>query len=368
MPDTEGKDQQKDKAGPPESRPGREAGAGRKRRGPSPALVFAAFALLLSLAALAAAGYLCWRGRTALQQQARMDRSLGQLSAALDRTNQALVTRQQFRSRIGSLQQDVQQLQQKLGATRDRLQNLEALTNGGRQAWQRDEVAYLLRTASQTLQLRHDPAAALQALQLADQRLKQMGDPRYLPVRKAIADEMTALRAVPRPDVTGMAMQLDSLSRHAQEWPLANPARPRPPGTAGSPATPSAAGPWWQRAWQSVVGVFRQMVVIRHHAKPIQPLVPPEEAQLVRGIAALRLDSARSALLRRDAKLYDAQLASARSWIERYFDHKAASVQAALAGLQKLQAAKLAPKLPDLSGSLEKLQHTPRPGSGGQGQ
>jgi len=367
MPDTEGKDKQNGKEPPPQPASGKESGPGRRRRRGSPVATLAAAALLLSLAALAAAGYLYYRGRTALQQQARMDHRLDQLSAALERSKQALVTRHEFSSRTGALQNEVDQLQQKLGSTRDKLQNLEALTNGGRQAWQRDEVAYLLRTANQTLQLRHDPATALQALRLAEQRLRQMGDPRYLPVRKAISDEMTALRAVPQPDVTGMAMQLDSLSRQAQDWPLANPSRPRPPA-AGPASAPAAAGPWWRRAWRSVAAVFRQMVVIRHHAKPIQPLVPPQEAQLVRSIAALRLDSARSALLRGEARLYDIQLESARSWIERYFDHKATSVQAALKQLQKLRQAKLAPKLPDISGSLEKLEQIPPPGGRGQGQ
>ncbi len=315
----------------------------------------AVLALLLALAALAGAGYGYYRGRAALHRQTRMQQTLAELSAAQQRTSQTLVPKQVFDQRIGSLQDRLNTLQQKFAASETMLKGLQALANGGREAWQRDEIAYLLKSAQQTLELRHDPATALQALQLADNRLEQMGNPRYLPVRKAIADEITALRAVPRPDVAGIALQLSSLSQQADGWPLAHPSRPRPPAGLAPSAQQRLPEHWWQRTLHSLVAVFREMVVIRHHAKPIQPLVPPQQAQLVRMIASLRLDLARTALLQGDPRVFGTQLEAARDWIRRYFDTRRTPVRAALAELGKLQEVQLAPKLPDISGSLEKL-------------
>jgi len=81
--------------------------------------------------------------------------------------------------------------------------------------WIIAEAEYLLTVASHRLSLEQDIGTAIAALTAADQRLKQVGDPGVLNVRREIAKEINALRSVEMPDIIGMAFELASLASTA---------------------------------------------------------------------------------------------------------------------------------------------------------
>ena len=89
----------------------------------------------------------------------------------------------------------------------------------GRDAWIKAEAASLLLDADEALALRADPDLALTALDQADGRLKLLPDPRLIPVRQEIARESNRLRALPRPDVEGMAVKLTELAASVDSLP-----------------------------------------------------------------------------------------------------------------------------------------------------
>jgi uroporphyrin-3 C-methyltransferase len=68
------------------------------------------------------------------------------------------------------------------------------------------------------------------------------------------------------------------------------------------------------------------------------------------------LFAARLAALRADAAEYVADLAAARDWLGRFFDAKDASVARLDAELADLAASRVAPEVPDVSGSLKLLR------------
>src|SRR6185312_2703342 len=90
----------------------------------------------------------------------------------------------------------------------------------GRDAWIKAEAASLLLDANEALVLRADPGLALIALDQADGRLKLLPDPRLIAVRQEIARESTKLRALPHPDVEGMAVKLTELGAGVDALPL----------------------------------------------------------------------------------------------------------------------------------------------------
>src|SRR6185312_5603491 len=94
------------------------------------------------------------------------------------------------------------------------------------------EVEQVLVVASQQLQLAGNVRAALAALQAADQRLARADKLSATPLRRAIAQDMERLKAVPQVDTVGIAVKIDSLINQADTLPLViseNLPTPRPP-------------------------------------------------------------------------------------------------------------------------------------------
>lgn len=219
------------------------------------------------------------------------------------------------------------------------------------QSWVTAETAYLLRIANDRLHLDADAATALAALEAADQRLADIDDPTLFEVRRALAQEIAALRALPAADVTGMALRLGAVNDAIERLPF-----PLAPGTVVvTPSEPSEYQGWRQivhDVWQAL----RSLVVIKHKDQADQVLLTPDERQLLQQNLRLTLEAAQVALIRRDDKIFHDQLRRAEGWIRRYFDAGAPATQTALQELARMQETNLAPTLPDLSASLRALE------------
>ena len=82
------------------------------------------------------------------------------------------------------------------------------------------EVEQMLVLASQQLQLAGNVRGALAALQAADQRLAKAEKLAATPLRRAIAQDMERLKAVPQVDTVGIAVKLDQLIAQADTLPM----------------------------------------------------------------------------------------------------------------------------------------------------
>ena len=316
----------------------------RRRRG---ALWLALLALLLALAAIAGGVYLWQRQQALLQQmqrqQAQQSDQLGSVRDALDSRAAALQRRDED---IAKAQQDL----------RDAVESVRQLAGRSRRDWILSEVEYLLRIGNRRLQLQRDPATAIAALQIADERLHELADPGLTDVRERIARELDQLRATPRPDVEGIAVQLSSLQEQVPQLHVKSaraPARGELPGAAAQhQAPPEAWREGLQRAWQAV----RRLVVIRRRDEPIKPLLGPEQEFAVRDGLRLQLEAARVALLQGNQALYSSSIQGAGDWLKRYFVADNAAYGAMQQSLQKLGERNIRPQLPDISASLRRLR------------
>ena len=70
----------------------------------------------------------------------------------------------------------------------------------------------------------------------------------------------------------------------------------------------------------------------------------------------MALDAVVLALLARDGRTFEADLAQAKAWVERFFDLREERVQAALNELKELQAVKVRYEPPDLSETFTALR------------
>ena len=221
--------------------------------------------------------------------------------------------------------------------------------------WMRTEAEHLMQAANIALQLNHDPATALVALEAADQRLTELADPTNMNVRAKLAEEIAALRALEHPDVEGIALTLGSLAARVELLPVAGVAKEAP---AAAPAATQSA---WQRAVAKLGAALKSMVSVQRTSGGGLPILAPEERFFLYRNLELELESARLAALEGDAANYDQSLQSAQRWLETRFEKDNPGVQSAIAALAELQTVKLATHWPDISGSLAELRRAETP-------
>jgi uroporphyrin-3 C-methyltransferase len=198
--------------------------------------------------------------------------------------------------------------------------------------WMRAEAEHLMQSANIALTLNRDAATALAALEAADERLARLDDPALTAARARLAEEIAALRALPRPDLAGVALTLGSLAARVEQ---------------------SA----WSRALTRVGAALKSMVSVQRTTGGGAPVLAPEERFFLYRNLELELESARLAALRGDAANYRQSLEAARRWLETRFARDDPGVQSALAALAELQGVELVTSWPDISGSLDELRH-----------
>ncbi len=264
--------------------------------------------------------------------------------------------------KLASVNQAITTLGEEVAAAAKRQQELMAALEAARQqgqkeldSWKLAEAEYLLKIATRRLSLEHDVRGATAALEAADENLADTNDPRWLPVRKSIAEMVEKLGALPKPDIEGGALKLAALEKKVDELPLPQPERHLKSTALDTSELKQAENleSWGQKAWNAV----SKLVVIRRGERPAtNALLPPDQAVFLRQNLHLKLEGARYALLRNDPKLYKENLQTAREWIEAHFDTGAEATRAMLESLEKLQKMEFPQAFPDISAPLQQLR------------
>ena len=250
----------------------------------------------------------------------------------------------QFNGQLNDLPARVEHLERTL-------ETLPGLASNARSTWLLAEVEYLLRMANVQLNLAGNIDVSLKALDFADEKLRDLGDPRLTRVRSKLNDERAALRTVPRPDTEGIIITLGTLSRSIDELPLGNHA-PDHFGVRGK-TDPAESG--WQRAWRVIVDALMSIITVKRDEESVTPLMSDaSESMLIRSLD-LELQTAKLAILRNEADLYRDSLQTVADRLKNYFDTDTPAVQAAQDTVSKLLGAELPQALPDISGSLALL-------------
>jgi uroporphyrin-3 C-methyltransferase len=318
---------------------------------------------LLTVILLAAAGYGLWRGwqwgmgtleAVSAQQEliTRLGREVQSLRAQAD----------ELGSRQTDLAQAVQRNNQEMANLGGRLESsdeavarLNETVEGGRTRVQLAAIEQLLLMANDRLLLAHDAQSALRALDLADQRLARLGDPRLHPVREALSGERAALTTFVLPDTTGFALTLGDIQKRVATLPLRvhvpSQFETRP---EAAPAAPERS--WLGRTGDAFKAALANIFSLRRDERGAPRLLGPDEAALVGQILELKVEGARLALLARDGLAFHELCVAARAWLAQHYDLGDADVQFALRELDRLGAQTLAPKPPDISRSLALLR------------
>jgi uroporphyrin-III C-methyltransferase len=339
---------------------------------PSPLPLILAGLALLAVSAAMLFGYRYWVDMK--QRLEQLDRALIE---ANQQQNQFAERLQQSRQTIDQHQQLITAQQQQLAQQEERVKQAKEASKqqdtqlyrslaeiqtrlGGREGqWRVAEAEYLIRVANHRLTLMGDVATSLEALKSADERLSASGDPAWSVVREQLAREMTQLKAVAVVDQPGISSELSALSEQVDRLPLkdegiAHTSTPKQEReqTAEADAPKLALETIIDDLWQG----FKSMMVIRHHDRPVSAMLPPEQRYFLVQNLRLKLENAKAALMGRETTLYKESLEEAVKWVDAYYLQDDASVAGFISQLKSLISMDIAPKLPDITGSLRALQ------------
>lgn len=315
--------------------------------------------LFVAIAALALAG---WQWFETRQKLADVQQQVSQKLAEFDTGNK------EDRGAQKLSREQIDALQARLGAVDGKIAEFQAQSTTLQALYQdiarsREEVALLeveqaIVLAGQQLQLAGNVPVAVLALQTADAQLARLDRPAHLPLRKALAKDLTRLNALPFVDMPGISLRLEQVLVGIDKLPLVSYGRPEKTAENEKLAESKT---WWQRTGGAIWQEMKDLVRIQRFDREDVALLAPGQGYLLRENLKLRLLNARLALFSRDQSTYRNELKVAQEMLTRHFDANDKSVQTAQTALRQMTASEINVELPTLNETQAALRSL-RPG------
>ncbi|MDP6437069.1 MAG: uroporphyrinogen-III C-methyltransferase [Gammaproteobacteria bacterium] len=316
-------------------------------------------AVLALLAALIALGLAGWTGFRQLQiddlqgqagtdagKLAAIERRVGQLAGSLSQQEKLIA---EIEASLSEGLGGVEELPARLTQVEQTLAGVTGINPGSRTDWLTAEAIYFMRIANAQVSLAGNAEVAASALTLADEKLRDSGDPSFDPVRQVLSDEIAALRALPVIDRAGIAFRLQSLVVQADKWPFRELA-PESFSPDTEPLT-DEFGPW-DRLVTTIKSVVDGIISIKESETPTVAQLGAAERALVLESIKAELQVARLAFIGGNNDLFSQSLERVEQQINNYLDTDTAPVTAALTTLGELRSVQMPADLPDISGSM----------------
>ena len=297
-------------------------------------------ALVLSLIALGASGFLFVQGQNVLkQQEMRIGQDLNK--AALGNSENAVLL-QSALAKQAELDAQLNKILQNEGDTAQTLDGIHrayAELLKGRVNWLVDEIEVTLNTASQQLLLSGNVPVATAVLENVEQRLSRFEQPELLPIKQAISQDLAALKNRPYLNISATALRLDRLESAVDSLPLLVDSTMN--AQNAEPAPTSKAGSFWTRAWDNTSELVKSMVEVRKLDNNDAMLIGSEQVFYLRENLRMRLLDARLALLQHNSEVYQNDLAAIEETVKRYFDVQSPNTQTWLKEVGELKSVEI---------------------------
>ena len=221
--------------------------------------------------------------------------------------------------------------------------------------WLIADAEYLLSAANERLHLIGDVNTTREALEAADQRLRESGDAGTFKVREEIAREIAVIKGVSVPDIVGIYASIQTLQDRVDKLVLALPytgkALTAPAEVKGQAGKTTED----QGLLDSAMNQLEGIVTIRHTEHEIKEILTPEEAQFIREQLRVKLEIVKISLVQHNEALFQSSLADAKKWTEQHFT-KNTDVNNFIAELDQFNNIKIHSQFPDISSSLKMLR------------
>jgi uroporphyrin-III C-methyltransferase len=252
-----------------------------------------------------------------------------------------------LQSSLNDTQQNLQRSQTDLTNQEETITELKNLQQTKNDEWTIAEAQYLVKLANDNLQIGDNIPVVINLLQTADQELQGSTNPQFAALRKALADDLASLKAVPAVDTTGIYVRLSALNAQVDKLPL-----PTNRPAEAKVETPATDTVWWKRGLQHTLEALQKIVIVRYSQPGVRPFILPEQQEyLYQNIHAM-YGQAMSAVVHGQQDIYLASLKQASEWIQKYFLPDSPVTVEQLKALTELQSINIRPSLPTIAATL----------------
>lgn len=203
--------------------------------------------------------------------------------------------------------------------------------------WLLAEADYLVKLAGRKLFLEHDAFSATKLMESADVRIAALNDPSLVPLRQAMANDITALKNVPMVDRDGLVLRLVSLQQQIDTLPLANAILPDAPQVDNEKVSEEISD-WQTNLMTSLKDFSENFITFRTRDGNVIPLLSPKQDFYLRENLKAQLQTAIKGVYDEQQEIYDIALKTAKQWSSNYLnqdDNKVAEFNNTLVLLQK---------------------------------
>jgi len=248
---------------------------------------------------------------------------------------------------------------EKLDSTRkelnDAIARVQRQLGKTRGDWLIADAEYLLSVANERLHLIGDVNTTREALEAADQRLRESGDGGIFNVREELAKEIAVIKSVIVPDIVGMYASIQTLQDRVDKLVLLLPYTGKALAAPAEKKEQSNKTTEDQGLLDSAMNKLGGIVTIRHTEHEVKEVITPEEAQFIREQLRVKLEMVKISLVQHNEALFQSSLADAKKWTEKHFTRNT-DVNNFIAELDRFKTIKIRSQFPDISLSLKMLR------------
>ncbi len=214
-------------------------------------------------------------------------------------------------------------------------------------AWKISEIQYLINLAQTCLKGTRDIKTAIDLLTLAEKNVQTVNDPTLHALQEALNNDLTALKNVSLPNLSALWSEITLLIEQSTTLPLRDTLlQKQDPSRSFNSA--SAKHNSWKQTLSASIQEIMALVKVRHHAKPLEPLLSETQQAIIKENLRLLLEQIRFAILITETTIYRQAIQDAEQWLTEYYDD-IVEVKNILNTLTTLKKINLRPELPILS-------------------
>ncbi len=277
---------------------------------------------LLVIIALLASGWSVYQQhlfkQNWLAQQTKIDTQISRQSQVIEQAKNSgqasMQATSQTQLQLNQLAAKTQQFNDSLYSTQEKI---KALSGRQKQDWMLAEAAYLIKIAQLQLSLQKDKVTAIQLLKTADSRIIEIADNSLLPIREAIAKDLSDLSLIIQADVTGIALALNAINQQIPDLSLLA-LEFQPIEESLENNSIENEGFDLDKIYQNFLTDF---VVIKDHSEPVKPLMTADQRINLNSNIQLAIQQAQIALVQANPTLYRLNIDNAIQWTNDFFKH-----------------------------------------------
>ncbi len=319
-----------------------------QRRPISVSHLLSSFALLISLACLVV--ILRHNGQQNVELK-KLERRVNNQSSELIAKNQSSQDEQQ--QSLKTIQSQLEAYQKQTSHLGQELRNVSKHNRQSDKEWQLNRANYLLSLAQLSAHFEQSPNQATILLEASDSIIKELKDPRFLPLRQTLSNEITALKATPTIDKEGILATLNSLQQSANKLEIKKRTGIKISEEEKAGGDQSDSG--WHQALKKSFDKLSKLIIIRRNSDLNTKVISPTERGLLVEQLRLSLQKAQWALLYRDKAIYQFSINQALSLLDNYFEANSLSMSVSTT-LEKLKQTNVSPSIPNIERSKQQLQ------------